>query len=241
MKIAVISDIHSNIYALEAVLEDIQKKIVDLIICTGDLVGYHTHPNEVVKLVREKNISAVLGNHDLKTATGKIKNLEGLEGKELQKAEISNYALKNTSEESKNFLKTLTESITLEVEGKTIKFVHGSPRSINEYLKENSREAEEVMSELSEDILVCGHSHMAYYKSYGEKLLINAGSIGKPKKGIPDSEYVMLEIKNNHVEVTIHNVRYNVDAIIKDIENSDLPNELGLLLKYGNKVKNIMS
>lgn len=236
MRIAVISDIHSNLYALQAVLKDIEQKNIDKIVCTGDLVGYHTHPDEVVNLIREKNIDTVMGNHDLKTVTGKIKSTEGLEGKDLEKVLISNYAVEKTSDEVKEFLKSLPEFLILEIEGKKIRFVHGSPRSITEYLKENSVEAEEVMSDLSEDILVCGHSHVAYSKYYGDKLLINAGSIGKPKKGIPDSEYVIIEIKNDKIHITFENAQYDVDAIIRDIEKSVLPNELGLLLKYGNKI-----
>ncbi|MGL4534303.1 MAG: metallophosphoesterase family protein [Fusobacteriaceae bacterium] len=234
MRIAVISDIHSNIYALEATLKCIEKKNIDKIICTGDLVGYHTSPNEVVKLIQEKKILTVMGNHDFDIATKHSKNILGLEGKELEKAEIFNYALKVTSFESKEFLKNLPKEIVLEIEGKTIKFVHGSPNSLTEYLKENSESADKVMEELKEDILVCGHSHLAYFKKYGEKLLVNAGSIGKPKKGIPDSEYVILDIKNKNVELTIENVKYCVDDIIRDIENSVLPNELGQLLKFGN-------
>lgn len=237
MRIGVISDIHSNIYALKAVLKDIESKNIDKIICTGDLVGYHTSPNEVVKVIKEKNILTVMGNHDLNIATKEIKNISGLEGKDLEKVEIFNYAVKNSSSETKEFLKSLPLEIILEIEGKIIKFVHGSPNSITEYLKENSEEAEKVMSELKEDILVCGHSHVAYFKQYDEKLLVNAGSIGKPKKGIPDSEYVIIDIKNGEVKVSIENVKYDVESIIKDIETSVLPNELGQLLKFGNKIK----
>lgn len=238
MRIAVISDIHSNIYALQAVLKDIETKNIDKIICTGDLVGYHTHPDEVVNLIKGREIETIMGNHDLKIATENIKNIDGLEGKELEKALIYNYAVEKTGDEAKEFLKSLPEFLVLEVEDKKIKFVHGSPRSITEYLKENSEEAKEVMRELSEDILVCGHSHVAYSKYYGDKLLINAGSIGKPKKGIADSEYVIIEIKNSKIGIQFENVKYDVEAIVKNIEESALPNELGLLLKYGNKIKN---
>lgn len=237
MRIGVISDIHSNIYALKAVLKDIENKNIDKIVCTGDLVGYHTHPNEVVDLIREKNIATVMGNHDLKVATGKIKSTEGLSGEALDKILISNYALKETNQETKDFLGSLPEFLIMEAEGKLIRVVHGSPRSITEYLKENSPEAHEVMKELSEDILLCGHSHVAYSKYYGDKLLINAGSIGKPKKGIPDSEYVIIEIKNNEVKVFFEEVPYDVESLVRDIEKSPLPNELGLLLKTGNKIE----
>ena len=64
MKIAVISDIHSNIYALEAVLEDMESRNIDLIACTGDLVGYGTRPNEVINTIRENRILTIMGNYD---------------------------------------------------------------------------------------------------------------------------------------------------------------------------------
>ena len=79
---------------------------------------------------------------------------------------------------------------------KTIRLVHGSTRLINEYLKENSNEAKEVMEELTEDILICGHTHIPYVKYYGEKLLVNAGSVGKPKTNNPNTS---LKILNNMV------------------------------------------
>lgn len=236
MRIGVISDIHSNIYALEAVLKDIEKKSVNLIVCTGDLVGYHTRGNEVVDLIRERKILTVMGNHDFNIATKEIKESLGLEGKELEKVQILNYALENTSLEIKKFLKTLPKEIVLEIEGRTIKFVHGSPNSLTEYLKENSKEAQEAMRELKEDILVCGHSHMAYFKEYGKKMLINAGSVGKPKKGVPDSEYVIIDLEKEKISVSIENVTYDLNSMIKEIEDSSLPNELALLLKHGNKI-----
>lgn len=236
MKIAVISDIHSNIHALEAVLKNIKDKSVDLIVCTGDLVGYHPYPNEVIKIIEENNILTTLGNHDLNAIRGNVVSIDNLTGKNLEKAIISNYTIENLTSESKRFLKSLPISLTMNIDGKVIKFVHGSPRSITEYLTENSKEAEEVMSDLDEDILICGHTHIAYYKKYKEKILINAGSVGKPKKGIPDSEYILLEIKNDIVDIKICNVKYDVDSIIKAIEKSSLPNDLGLLLKHGGRI-----
>ena len=112
--------------------------------------------------------------------------------------------------------------------------MHGSTRVINEYLKENSKEADEVMSELVEDILVCGHTHIPYAKYYGEKLLINAGSIGKSKTNRPDANYVIINMSDSNVEVEIIEVAYDFEKIAKEIEENEiLPNDFARLIRLG--------
>lgn len=233
MRIAVISDIHSNLYALEAGLSDIERKNIDLILCAGDLVGYHTRPNEIIEIIKKSEIICVKGNHDKIISENSIVDISNLEGKEFNKFSIRNYGIETTINENKQFLKNLLEETTLEIENIKIKLVHGSPNSITEYLKENSKEAELVMKELKEDILICGHTHQAYFKSYGEKLLINAGSVGKPKKGTPNPEYVILEIKEGIINVSIENFIYDYEKMAKEIENSKLPKNLAIALRKG--------
>ena len=106
----------------------------------------------------------------------------------------------------------------------------------------SSEEAKEVMSELSEDILVCGHTHIPYAKYYGEKLLINAGSVGKPKTNNPKANYVIIEINNEDnlsnskslAEVEIIEVNYDFEKAAKEIEeNNILPNDFARLIREG--------
>nr|WP_279265842.1 metallophosphoesterase family protein [Romboutsia sp. Marseille-P6047] len=87
---------------------------------------------------------------------------------------------------------------------------------MNEYLKENSREADEVTSGLDKDILVCGHTHIPYAKYYGEKLLVNVGSIGKPKTNKPDANYVIIDISDTNVKVEIVEVAYDFARLIRE-------------------------
>lgn len=244
MRIAVISDIHSNIYALEAVLEDIKSKDVDLITCTGDLVGYGTRPNEVIETIRNNKILTIMGNYD--DAIGNLKIVCGCDYKDPKDAEKAGLSMQFTGEvtskENKEYLRNLPGEATFKFSGKTIRFVHGSTRLINEYLKEDSKEANEVMDELSEDILVCGHTHIPYYKYYGKKLLVNAGSVGKPKTNNPNANYVIIDIKNpnpltkeeSKVEVEILEVEYDFEKIAKEIEdNETLPNDFARLIRQG--------
>lgn len=244
MKIGVISDIHSNIYALDAVLEDIEKRNVDLIVCTGDLVGYATRPNEVINTIRKNKVLTIMGNYD--DAIGNYRLVCGCDypdPKDAQKASSSmSFTLQETSDENKAYLRNLPKELVLTFNNKTIRFVHGSTRLINEYLKENSKEAEEVMGEIKEDILVCGHTHMPYFKQYGPKLLINAGSVGKPKTNNPDANYVIIDIQNDDeinktpstINVEIVEVSYDYETIAKEIEENEiLPNSFADLLRKG--------
>lgn len=244
MKIAVISDIHSNIYALDSVLADIETKDVDMIVCTGDLVGYGTRPNEVIQTLKKNKILTIMGNYD--DAIGNLKIVCGCDypdPKDAEKAGLSmHFTGQTTTNENKEYLRNLPKELIFTFDNKTIRFVHGSTRLINEYLKENSKEADEVMSELVENILVCGHTHIPYAKYYGEKLLINAGSVGKPKTGKPNANYVIIDIKNedeiaktpSSVEVEIIEVEYDFERIANEIEESEiLPNDFARLLREG--------
>lgn len=235
MRIAVISDIHSNILALESVLEDIKTKQVDLIVCLGDLVGYCTFPNEVINLIRERNILTIMGNYD--EAVGEEMLVCGCDypdPKDAENAGLSlNWTIDNTTEENKKFLRELPREIKMNFKEKNIIFTHGSPRKINEYLKENSEEAKEVMESFTEDILVCGHTHKPYYKMYGSKMIINSGSAGKPKTGNPKSNYVIIEILEK-VKVEIIEVEYDFEKIAAAIEENELPKEFANIIRTGN-------
>lgn len=244
MKIAVISDIHSNIYALDSVLADIETKDVDMIVCTGDLVGYGTRPNEVIETLKKNKILTIMGNYD--DAIGNLKIVCGCDypdPKDAEKAGLSmHFTGQTTTKENKEYLRNLPKELIFTFDNKTIRFVHGSTRLINEYLKENSKEADEVMSELVENILVCGHTHIPYVTYYGEKLLINAGSVGKPKTGNPNANYVIIDIKNedeiaktpSSVEVEIIEVEYDFEKMANEIEENEiLPNDFARLIRKG--------
>lgn len=235
MRIALIADIHSNIFALNEVLLDIDNRNIDLVVCLGDLVGYAPFPNEVIDTIREYKILTVKGNYD--EAVGEELMVCGCDypdPKDTENAAISlNWTIDETWDDNKEFLRNLPKEVLMSFENRTIMFVHGSPRMINEYLKENSKEAEEVMSQFEGDILVCGHTHKPYYKMYGEKMLINAGSVGKPKTGNPNANYVILNLSKENVTVEIIEVEYEYEQTARAIEESGLPQAFAEILRTG--------
>lgn len=234
MRIAVISDIHSNHLALLAVLRDISDKKADFIICLGDLVGYCTFPNEVIGILKERNILCVMGNYD--EAVGYERFICGCDypdPKDAENAAMSlNWTIDNVNDKNKEFLRELPENVQMIINKKKIEFVHGSPRMMNEYLKEDSAAAKEVMDTFTGDILVCAHTHKPYSKYYGKKLLVNSGSVGKSKTGKPDANYIILDVKDE-INVEINEVSYDYNTIADAIIEKGLPNEFADMIRTG--------
>ena len=218
MKIAVISDIHGNLEALTAALKDIEQKKPDTIVCLGDLVGYGPFPNEVVQLIRERKIMNIIGNYDAAVLEEKFNYIRDNEVNKF----CMPWAAKVLNDENRAYLRSLPRQIVLQYENKNIYFVHGSIRAINEYLKEGSKEVEEVMSEFSGDILVCAHTHIPFKKFFGDKLLLNDGSIGKPKIGRPNGTYLIINIEKENLETEIIEFKYDYDKTANAMEQKGI-------------------
>lgn len=220
MKVAVISDIHGNIYALMKTLEDIDEQKVDKIICLGDLVGYGPHPNEVVALIKRREISCIKGNYDASVVDGDYTYIRN--------TAINSFALPWATNEvrtaNKYFLDSLPTSLNYTFNGVNFLFTHGSPNAINDYLFEDASNTIEVMNQLGDDVLVCAHTHIPCAKKYENKLLINVGSVGKPKIGKPNPTYAIIEIEENgEVKVTFRYLEYEFKRIVKDCTMLNFP------------------
>ncbi len=237
MKIALISDIHGNLIALQETLKDIENRKIDTMYCLGDLVGYGPFPNEVIDLIKEKNIPTIQGNYDEKVTkyqlTGEIetKDIDELNLKE----KILKWTYNNISKENIKWLSQLPAKLEFEIEDKKILLVHGSPRRNNEYLYEDSTELEEIASMIDVDIMVCGHTHLAYHKVDCNVDLINAGSIGRPKHGSPNITYMILNIVNSKVDTELVELKYDYEIVAQAIERSSLPNEIANKIRKGIK------
>ncbi|MGL5647340.1 MAG: metallophosphoesterase family protein [Clostridium sp.] len=234
MKIAVISDIHGNIYSLMKVFEDIDENKVDKIICLGDLVGYGPHPNEVIALIKRREIPCLKGNYDASVCDGDFTFIRD--------NEINSFSLPWTVDElrvsNKYYLESLPTELRLTIGKREILFVHGSPNSINEYLFEDGNNTEEIMSNLNADILVCAHTHIPSCKMFGNKLFINDGSVGKPKIGKPDATYCLLDVneETGEVKVKVKHIEYEYKRIVKDMTMLKFPNKLIQSYELGKEI-----
>ncbi|MDQ2086762.1 YfcE family phosphodiesterase [Herbivorax sp. ANBcel31] len=233
MKLAVIGDIHSNLLALRSAVRDIKKKKVDFIICTGDNVGYSPFPNEVIKFLKSKNIISIQGNYD--KAIGNREPVCGCDYKEERLIELGAISLEYTNkvitESNREYLRNLPENFKLKCGEYNILVVHGSPKKINQSLKEDSPLIEKVLEEIPENILIVGHTHIPFIKRVRNKYILNPGSIGKPATEDPNPTYLILNITKDSVEVSINKVSYDYERAAQAIiENNFLPDEFAYMI-----------
>lgn len=254
MKIALFSDIHANLPALNAVLADIDNRQPDAVYCLGDLVGYNIWPNEVIAEIRKRSIPTIAGNYDF--GIGRSSDDCGCayktdEDKAHGKVSIS-YTNETVGIDERTYLRTLPAHIRVEYKLNdniaNLLLVHGSPRKINEYLFEDRDEKSmlRIMKDADADIMCFGHTHKPYHRVVKDdtdgvikyRHAINIGSVGKPKDGDVRACYAILHIDENYVtvgekgfEVEFVRVEYDVETAAKAVENSPLPNAYADMLR----------
>lgn len=233
MKIAVISDIHGNMQALEAVLSDIKKENCSKIFCLGDIAMAGPEPvktiQKIIELQESEDFEIIQGNTDEMIANCDNQMIHLLE----ENNPIMAHALENDvfviPEELKNFLRNLPKQKELEIEGTKILLVHGSPRKNNENIFPDLKieEVENMISGTDADIIFCGHTHMPCgYQTNTKQTVVNTGSVGRPFSEEPKSCYAVLEINNKEFSVKHNFVDYDYKtaaAILKErgFEGSD--------------------
>ncbi len=248
MKRAILSDIHGNLEALTAVLDDARQRGAEQIICLGDLIGYGPNPRECIDLVMQFDV-CILGNHDL----GALFDPEGFSSG----AERAIFWTRKQLEESQGDRQVVTRRLTFLAElprthrENGLMFVHGSARNpLNEYIFPediyNARKIEKVFG-VVERFCFQGHTHVPgvftqqnrflhpheigyQYVLGNEKAMINVGSVGQPRDGDPRSCYVLLDADTVH----FCRVEYPLEQTIQKIyEIPELDNFLGDRLREG--------
>jgi len=228
-RVAVITDVHANLPALEAALARIEELGIEQIYCGGDLVGYGPHPNEVCALIAAREIPTIHGNYDYAIA----RELEDCgcayitpHDRELGQRSVE-WTLANTSAESKRFMRELPFDLRVAVGSTDVHLVHGSPRKVNEYLFEDKPASlyERLAAAESADVLVFGHTHKPWMRSHGGVLFVNCGAVGKPKDGDPRGAFALLDASSGELGVSIERVAYDADAVAREVRAAGLPGE----------------
>lgn len=256
MKIALFSDIHANLPALEAFFKDVERHQPDAMYCLGDLVGYNIWPNEVINEIKKRRIPTIAGNYD--QGIGLMSDECGCAYKTEPEKDMGKISISYTNwlvqPEERKYLRTLPAHIKVEFKINNDKLnlllVHGSPRKINEYLFEDRDEKSllRIMEQADADIMCFGHTHKPYHRILSTNLsdnihfrhAVNIGSVGKPKDGSNKGCYVLLTINadssiadKNTVQVDFLRFDYDVEKAARAIEESPLPNEYADMLRKG--------
>lgn len=242
MRFAVLSDIHANLAALEAVRADLPE--VDQVWVLGDTVGYGPQPNEVITTLQEMGARSVLGNHD-GAAIGGVDpayfNTDARAAIEWTATAIDANA--------RSYLATLPE---VRRDG-DVTAVHGSPRDpIWEYITSGGIAAANA-AHFETRLCLFGHTHMPVAYLLGDdvevvvglpgevvrlddaRALLNPGSVGQPRDGLPDAAYAVLELSDGGTADTMsfHRVRYDIDRTQRLMRELGLPTRLVERLSYG--------
>jgi putative phosphoesterase len=230
-KIAVISDIHSNLPALESVLMDIDQKGITQIYCLGDLVGYYCFFNEVVTLIKERNIPCLLGNHD-----DALINKNGIIERSRTCTNVLTWQLPRMTQETSDYLKTLNASMEIEFNGKKIQMVHaGLADPVDEYVYDVNDDYLKN-NNFANDILISGHTHLiAYKKFYSGKMWINPGSVGQPRDFNRKASYAILDEAMN---VEFVRVAYDFNKTISAMKEIGFDDYISEGLNNGKKIGN---
>jgi putative phosphoesterase len=218
MLVGVISDVHANKPALDAVLDDMPP--VDALVCAGDVVGYNPWPGEAVDALRDREVPTVVGNHDRAVVTDTDFRFNSMAGAGVR------YAREQLRDAQLAWLRGLPTERT-EFDGR-VKLVHGHPDDPDRYTYPELF-SPDMLDE--EDVLVMGHTHVQGHEVYDEGIVLNPGSVGQPRDGDPKAAYALVDL--DEMVVDERRVAYDIEAVVEAVEAAGLPADVGTRLRKG--------
>lgn len=213
MRVAVLSDIHANVQALEEVMKDVVAQKCDHVFCLGDLALAGPSPKEVVEYVMMQDSWTVIqGNTDKMIAQYGPDVIAFLEEQYPVMANAIADDVSILSDKHRAYLNNLPPMPQMEVEGVSILLVHGSPRANNEDILPEMPldKIEEMIFGTTENLILCGHTHIPCgYQTRTRQTVVNVGSVGRPMTKEPKACYAILDLNNGAFEIRHRFVEYN--------------------------------
>jgi len=236
MKITVLSDIHGNWAALEAVLRHARGRgAAQTILNLGDSTGYGPEPDAVVQWSQGAHIINILGNYDKKVISKEHRREDWSRVKTPEKRAMFAWTYQALSKNSRKRLKSLPEENRVEIGGVNILMTHGSPASHTEHLRPETpdRRLAELAEMADADLVLCGHSHQAFVRRVNDVLFINPGSVGRPDDGDPRASYAILDIQSEQANVNLYRVPYHITASVHAMERTGMPPVFSQVIRQG--------
>lgn len=239
IQIAVFSDVHGNLPALEMVLNDIEQRGIRQKFCLGDLVDFAPWGNEVIEKIRSLNIPCLMGNHDERIAfdVPVIPLSKHSEEETAARFLAIDHSKKYITKENKAFLSELPFHLKLNYKvGKkhwNIQLVHSSLESNDTYLYEleNDETFKNLLSESQSDVIMMGHTHMSFEKYFNGKWAINRGSVGRSREENRLASYVILSLDEEKITPEIIQLNYPLEKVAQEIDKSEIPNYYASFLR----------
>ena len=235
MKIGVITDIHSNLPALKAVMERLDELNCNRINCCGDVIGIGPYPEETVQFMMNiPNLIAVRGNHEKYLLEGMPSAYPNKERMSLEEMKHHKWEHSLLLPSSVDFLKSLPYRIDTVCEGHTLSVLHYSMDRDGHYInyKQNPSEKDlkQMYSNVASEIILYGHDHQRDICK-GDKLYINAGSLGCPAQSRNIARAGILNIEPANVEVQTIDLQYDANLVVDRIDQLNYP-DAGNIKKY---------
>jgi len=204
MKVAVISDVHANLIALQEVLKDMANEGCEKVICLGDIVLAGPQPKETIEFFKQQDWLVIQGNTDKLIVDFGSEVLEMLEERFPVMAKSIVDDIAQLSDEDIAYLDNLPPQVMLEVGGLQLHLVHGSPRANNEDIMPGMpiETIEEIIAETPADLILCGHTHTPCgYQTNSKQTVVNVGSVGRPMTPTPLACYAVLDIEDGKFSI----------------------------------------
>lgn len=239
MQIAIFSDVHGNLPALEVVLNDIEQRGIYQKFCLGDLVDFAPWGNEVIEKIKSLHIPCLMGNHDERIAFDipVIPLNKHSEEETAARFLAIDHSKKYITKENKKYLSELPFHLKLNYKiGKkhwNIQLVHSSLDSNDTYLyeSENDEIFIDLLNDSQSDIVIMGHTHLSFKKYYDGKWAINSGSVGRSKEENRLASYVILTLDEEKITPEIVQLDYSLEKVCQHIEDSEIPNYYASFLR----------
>lgn len=225
MRLAILSDIHSNIHALKTVAAELRDRGgADVVVCAGDIVGYGAFPNECCSAMSVLSKPTVLGNHDLAVLDRDTSFMNPYAAKAVE------WTSSRLDDDSRRWLHSLSTEARFQVAGLKVAMYHGSVESCTEYVFEQDA-TESMLTRARCGLLILGHTHVPYVRRFPSGLIVNPGSVGQPRDGDPRTCYALLDTDSHECEIL--RLDYDIDKAASAIESAGLPRFLADRLSVG--------
>jgi putative phosphoesterase len=237
MKLLLLSDIHANFPALQAIADHFSETSFDCICNCGDSLVYAPFPNETLHWLQAKGVISIVGNTDRKIR----KLLRGKSFKKPRKAEkriMYTWTAEQLDPSSRAYLLSLKKTKQLQYGESSIGLYHGSPEDPDEFLFPDTKPQrfKELSHSCPNDIVITGHSHMPFHVHIHETHFINPGSVGRMFDGTPHSSCAVLNITGKRVETHFFRIPYDIELTVSEIKNHQLPTCYEQMYRMGRKL-----
>lgn len=233
MRIAVVSDVHASLAALNAVLADAEQQGAEQVVCLGDIVDLGPQPGQVTQRLREAGIPCVRGNHDPLDEHPSFDLL----------AKVEAWTANRLSDDQRAWLDGLPDHLRVDLDGLDVLCVHGSPRSNTDDIQDitPAEQLREWWGDSAFDLMVCGHTHVPVLRRVGDRMVVNVGSVGQPfyrvfdgspPRVLPWSEYVLLDHRDGALSVVHRRLPLDLKALEKALRQEGYPDPDGWMLHW---------